>query len=559
MKKILLLSIVTIWSITFLRAQKTFVPDNNFEQFLIDQSYDDVLDDSVLTANVSSIATLSIGGYAISDLTGIQAFSSLHSLDCSNNYLTEINLSGNPLLTGLNLANNYLTSLDLSSNQQISWLLITNNLITQIDVTDLTQLDFFAGNNNQLTSLDISQNSALRTCAFADNYIDSLNITLNPILTDLYLQSNNLGYANLKNGNNLNLNVDISGNSNLLCVLVDDSLANHSAWNVGNAEYFQTESACQGNIQIFVLKAFVPDNNFEQALIELGYDDVLDDSVLVENIESVPYLDLTSKDINNLTGIEFFTNLYTLEASYNNLSTVDLSNNLFLINLNLANNQLTDVNLENLNNIDWVSVSGNQLQTLDVSDINSAQTLFVGFNQLSQINLSNMTQLHHFVGLSNLFDSLDFSNNTQITEINISGNVLNYLNLRNGNNSNMLVYFDNNPDLYCAVVDQATASHSSWTFDTQLSFVEDMDDCTQGIGSVSKNEWTVYPNPASQKFQIIGTESALLTLYNSTGKIVMKEQIEGNKYIDISHLSKGIYQIRIESARQIQHQKLVVQ
>ena len=34
-------------------AQKTYVPDNNFEQALIDLNYDDTLDDSVLTANIS--------------------------------------------------------------------------------------------------------------------------------------------------------------------------------------------------------------------------------------------------------------------------------------------------------------------------------------------------------------------------------------------------------------------------------------------------------------------------------------------------------------------------
>jgi len=34
-------------------ARNTYVPDNNFEQDLIDLGYDDVLDDSVPTANIS--------------------------------------------------------------------------------------------------------------------------------------------------------------------------------------------------------------------------------------------------------------------------------------------------------------------------------------------------------------------------------------------------------------------------------------------------------------------------------------------------------------------------
>jgi hypothetical protein len=36
-----------------LQAQTTYVPDDNFEQALIDYGYDDVLDDYVLTSNIS--------------------------------------------------------------------------------------------------------------------------------------------------------------------------------------------------------------------------------------------------------------------------------------------------------------------------------------------------------------------------------------------------------------------------------------------------------------------------------------------------------------------------
>ena len=37
-----------------------------------------------------------------------------------------------------------------------------------------------------------------------------------------------------------------------------------------------------------VQKTYVPDDNFEQALIDLGYDDVLNDTVLTANIVALP-------------------------------------------------------------------------------------------------------------------------------------------------------------------------------------------------------------------------------------------------------------------------------
>jgi len=71
---------------------------------------------------------------------------------------------------------------------------------------------------------------------------------------------------------------------------------------------------------------YVPDDNFEQALIDLGYDDVLDDYVLTENISGVTSLDVNRKEISDLTGIEGFTALTVLSCYYNQLTALDISN-----------------------------------------------------------------------------------------------------------------------------------------------------------------------------------------------------------------------------------------
>jgi len=51
---------------------------------------------------------------------------------------------------------------------------------------------------------------------------------------------------------------------------------------------------------------YVPDDNFEQALIDLGYDDTLNDSVYTPNTIGVTSLDVDGKEISDLTGIEGF-------------------------------------------------------------------------------------------------------------------------------------------------------------------------------------------------------------------------------------------------------------
>ena len=69
---------------------------------------------------------------------------------------------------------------------------------------------------------------------------------------------------------------------------------------------------------------YVPDDNFEQALIDLGYDDVLDNYVSTDSISGVTYLDVSQKEISDLTGIENFTALNILHCYSNQLTNLTL-------------------------------------------------------------------------------------------------------------------------------------------------------------------------------------------------------------------------------------------
>ena len=98
----------------------TYVPDDNFEQALIDLGYDDVLDDYVLTATISGVTDLDVGSKEIADLTGIEAFTALTSLICVFNDLTSLDVGNNTALTNLSCNHNQLTSLDVSANTALT-------------------------------------------------------------------------------------------------------------------------------------------------------------------------------------------------------------------------------------------------------------------------------------------------------------------------------------------------------------------------------------------------------------------------------------------------------
>src|SRR5690606_17332681 len=95
-------------------AQTTYVPDNNFEYRLIVLGLDDVMDDYVLTSNISNVYGLDIQGLNINDLTGLEDFASLISIYAGNNQFSNIPLHPNVNLNVLTLGNNEVSVLDLS-------------------------------------------------------------------------------------------------------------------------------------------------------------------------------------------------------------------------------------------------------------------------------------------------------------------------------------------------------------------------------------------------------------------------------------------------------------
>ena len=150
--------------------QKTYIPDDEFEQVLIDYGYDDVLDDYVLTSNISGITCFSSNeekalfqGKGISDMTGIQDFTSLKWLSLYNNPITSIDLSSLNNLGHLDLGETNISSVDLSSNSQLTNVYLYNNTnLTSVNVTGLSNLRILnlSGTGN-ISSINVSSSDKL--------------------------------------------------------------------------------------------------------------------------------------------------------------------------------------------------------------------------------------------------------------------------------------------------------------------------------------------------------------------------------------------------------------
>lgn len=114
----------------------------------------------------------------ITDLSEIKYFTSLECLDCSDNRLTTLDLSGNTALTELYCAVNQLTSIDVSKCSSLKELWCESNNLTSLDISHNTALEEFGCSSNyQLTSLDVSNNLALRTLGCYDTPLKTLTIS----------------------------------------------------------------------------------------------------------------------------------------------------------------------------------------------------------------------------------------------------------------------------------------------------------------------------------------------------------------------------------------------
>ncbi len=522
---------------TTFQVKMAYVPDDNFEQYLIDYGYDSgFLNDSVPTTSIENITLLNIANRNIADLTGIEEFKAIEKLYCYYNQITNINLSTNTSLQYLDCSRNQITTLELGTNALLTSLHCSYNEIIDLDVSSNTFLTYLNGENNQLTSL------------------------------------------NVRNGNNSNLTIYVRSNPNLFCIQVDDAETSYTYSNWDKNGYTAYSEDCSTYVMEMT---YVPDDNFEQALIDMGYDfGSINDSVPTAAIKTAGSLNLNYKNISNLTGIEDFTNLtylscYSnqltelnlesnilleiLNCSNNNLIDLNLSSNSSLTNFTGSNNQLTGLNLKNGNNsnlsidvrynpdllciqvddaetaytyTDWYKngytgysedcstyvmemtyvpddnfeqalidkgldfgVLNDSVPTITISEVKtllienknisvltgieyftSLERLYCSSNQLKTIDLSSNTNLKNLSCCSNQLNNLDISTNPALQELLCYGNQLTSLNLKNGNNKNLRkIRVFENPNLLCIQVDDAEASYSytDWFKNWYTEYSED--------------------------------------------------------------------------------------
>ena len=153
----------------------TNFPDANFRTVV--ENFDTNKDGSLSDTEIAAVEAIDCYGKGISNLKGIEYFTSLDILWCADNQLTALDVSENTALRFLSCYTNQLTTLDVDKNTALEELYCYSNQLTKLDVSKNTALTDLHCKDNQLTTLDVSKNTALTDLDCRKNQLTSLDVS----------------------------------------------------------------------------------------------------------------------------------------------------------------------------------------------------------------------------------------------------------------------------------------------------------------------------------------------------------------------------------------------
>ena len=495
------------------------------------------------------------------------------------NYPNCTKITGNLTIESQTITNvNALSKIEEITGYVRIW---NNPLLTQIDgLAKLKRIGFYFGIYNNPSLTNLNGLSALETVA---NYI---NVDNNDAVTSLNGLSKltSIG-GSIRVANNALL-VDISDIKNVNSTTISDLVilnnAKLEACNLPNLCSFLSNPANTHPRNITGNKAnclnesavidactpppvvYIPDTKFKSHLINNPLINTnSDQEIQVSEAEAFTgEIDCQYKGVLDLTGIEAFKNIVGLYCNNNYISSLDVSKNKLLIKLICFSNNIQTLDLRQNTKLEKIDCGINNLTSLNVDGCTEAKLLLCSSNNLETVNLSTNLKLEYIHAIYNNFSSIDVSflknlielrcednsltsldlhTNNNLTTLLCQNNNLTTLNIKNDNNSAITTMTaDNNPDLKCIQVDDASkaSTYSGWTKDATTNYNTD---CSQmlGIDTSGKVAVAIYPNPVKSVLNF-SEEVSNITITDLTGR-TLKQIPTSAKSVNVATLEKGNY------------------
>ena len=373
-------------------VNSNYVPDANLRNRLLD-AY--VPNGYLTTSEMNARTYINVSGYNIYNMEGIQQFTNLKELNCSNNNLTSVNWIPKTL-ENLNISGNKFTSINLSSFSKLSTLNCSNNQIAFSDpfsvlptsltylncaYNKITNLDFCGASTSatrfdKLAYLDCSYNPQL-TVINNDNSLSSSH-TAAALSTLIFTGCTSLTQINCENNKLTSLS---SLPSSLKSLNVSSNLLTSLPSLPSGLEYLIAFNN--------ILTSFSLSNHSNIKRVRLDANPLT--TATVANNSNLEYCGLFSipslttlkcygnPKLKNLYSCEDLTGLKTLECYSNALTSLDVSNCKALTRLDCHDNQLTSLTVQGLNSLSTLEIYGNKIKESAMGTlVNSLRTIPAG-------------------------------------------------------------------------------------------------------------------------------------------------------------------------------------
>ena len=355
----------------------------------------------------------------------------LNSLICSNNNLGTLNLKNNKALTDLQCSSTNLTALDLRNNTALEVLYCRKNSLISLNVTGLPALKELDCSNTGITALNLYKNTLLENLYCSSNNLTSLGLTANTALLKLDCSKNALTSLDLSKNtlletvdcsSNKLASLDVSGNSALVSVTCDGNTDMAKLWVKDAAqetaltikkEDLTTISYNAGGIHI-------PDANLKTYLLAL-FDDDEDGEISIAEAENVQNVNCSGRSISSIVGLQDCPNLKYLNLNGNNVSVIDLPNLQKLETIVAYGNPITKLNVNN-----DIALKDLYLQNVNTNALNGNAFTITGYDQAPTLELAFAGTEFTTLNLtgSSVLTSFNIDENIQLTKLVANGNSL---------------------------------------------------------------------------------------------------------------------------------------
>lgn len=409
---------------------ETNFPDANFRSYLLSEDYGS---DGVITdAEIAEIIYIVVDEKNIANLKGIEFFTALAILSCSNNQLT---------------------ALDVSNNKELIYLDCSHNKLATLNVTGCTALGkpYFFGEKGVL----YCAGNQIKGAAM-DAFIESLPENANKCKLQIIDKENEgnvitaaqVAAAKAKGWKPLALNEE------------DNKWYSYLGSDVPTPEPVEiNETNFPDEIfRNYVSSRFDKNEDGKLSFYEGQRGDMEPDGGGIKSLKGIEFFTeieglycdgnmLTELDVSKNTALKELycsrnqlksldvsknTALEVLKCKENQISAIDISNNTLLRKLDITRNQLTTLDISNNLAMEELYVVENQLTVLDVSKHSALRQLECNENQLASLVLSNKPKLEKLLCDNNLLTELDLSEtpvldnlrcyNNQLTTLDVSKN-----------------------------------------------------------------------------------------------------------------------------------------